>query len=66
MSEIVIPDTGAAVVTVERAAEILDIGRTTAYELIHRGEFPVPTVKIGKQHKVPLVHLERFLRGEAG
>lgn len=60
----VIPETGAAVYTIERAAEILGLGRTTAYDLIQRGEFPVPTLQIGRRKVVAKVHLERFLLGE--
>lgn len=57
----VIPEQGSAVVTIERAAEILGIGRATAYRLIAQGDFPVPTLHIGKLHRVPVAGLERFL-----
>lgn len=60
----VIPETGAATVTIERAGEILGIGRSTAYELLRRGEFPVRVVPIGRRRMVPTVLLERFLLGE--
>lgn len=61
----VIPDTGSAVVTIDRAAELLGIGRATAYRLIAQDEFPVPVVHIGRRRVVAKVHLERLLLGEA-
>lgn len=64
MATSVIPETGAATVTLERAAEILGIGRSTAFELVRRGEFPVRVVEIGRRRMVPLVHIERFLLGD--
>lgn len=62
----VIPETGAAVETIERTAEILGIGRTTAYDLIRRGEFPLPILEVGRRRVVARVHIERYLLGEAG
>lgn len=51
-----------ATVTIEEAAEILGIGRGSAYEAARRGE--IPTLKIGKRLLVPKAQLERMLRGE--
>lgn len=64
MTDVVIPETGAAVVTIERAAELLGVGRTTAYDLIRRNEFPLPVLEIGRRRVVAKVHIERFLLGE--
>ena len=35
------------------AALVLKIGRTKAYYLAKRGEFPVPVVRIGENYCVP-------------
>lgn len=43
------------------AAPLLRIGRSTAYELAKRGEFPVEVLKIGHQYKVRTVDLRRYL-----
>lgn len=64
MSTSVIPETGAATLTLDEAARVLGIGRSTAYELVQRGEFPVRVLKVGKRRVVPKVLLERFLLGE--
>lgn len=37
---------------VATAAQILGIGRTTAYDLIRRGEFPARTFKVGARIRV--------------
>lgn len=60
-----IPASGSATVSVDRAAEILGISRSTAYELIRRDEFPVPVIRLGKRRVVSIVMLERLLAGEA-
>ena len=45
--------------TVEEAARVLGISRSSAYEAVRRGE--LPTVKIGRRYVVPRVALERLL-----
>jgi excisionase family DNA binding protein len=45
--------------TVEEAAQILGISRSSAYEAVRRGELPV--VRIGRRYVVPRVALERLL-----
>lgn len=61
----IIPDEGPAVVTIERAAEVLGIGRSTAYKMIREGSFPVRVITVGpKRRVVPLALLERFLLGD--
>jgi excisionase family DNA binding protein len=48
-----------AVLTVEEAARVLRIGRTAAYDAARRGE--LPTVRVGRQLRVPRTALERML-----
>ncbi|MFC5179397.1 helix-turn-helix transcriptional regulator [Nocardioides taihuensis] len=45
------------------AASILGISRSLAYELIGRGEFPVPTVRLGSRILVPVRPLLALLEG---
>jgi excisionase family DNA binding protein len=45
--------------TVEEAARVLGISRSSAYEAVRRGE--LPTVRIGRRYVVPRVALERLL-----
>ena len=53
--------TGKATVSIPEAARLLGIGRTTAYELASRGEFPVPVLRVGRQFRVPLAGMARVL-----
>jgi excisionase family DNA binding protein len=50
--------------TIAEVAQILGIGRRTAYEIIQRGEFPMPVQKIGGRFKVSRRILDRYLNGE--
>jgi excisionase family DNA binding protein len=43
------------------AAEMLGIGRSTAYRLAQQGALPVPVLEIGPVLRVSLVHVERYL-----
>jgi excisionase family DNA binding protein len=43
------------------AARALRIGRSTAFELVRRGEFPVPVHRIGKSWRVSTAQLLGFL-----
>ena len=45
--------------TVDEAAEILGIGRNSAYDAIRRGE--IPAVRLGRRLLVPRRALERLL-----
>jgi len=45
---------------INEAAEYAAIGRTVAYRLIGRGEWP--TVTIGRSRRVPLKDLEAWIR----
>ena len=47
-------------VTIAEAAAMASIGRSTAYELIARGEWP--TVSIGSTRKVPVEALRAWVR----
>jgi len=44
-------------------AEVLGIGRTTAYELIRSGR--LPTVRLGSSIRVPADALRLWIRGES-
>ena len=46
-------------VSVEQAAGLLGIGRTTLYELIRRGE--VRPIRIGRSVRIPRRELEAFV-----
>ena len=50
-----------ATVALMTAARTLGIGRTKAYELAKRGEFPCHVIKIGERYRVPLAALLRLL-----
>ena len=47
--------------TVDEAAVILGVGRSTMYEAIRRGE--VPCVRLGRRIVIPSVALARLLDG---
>jgi excisionase family DNA binding protein len=49
------------VLTVEEVAEILRIGRSTAYDAINRGE--IPSVRVGRRLLVPRHALDKLLSG---
>jgi excisionase family DNA binding protein len=46
-------------VTVEEAAKILGIGRSCAYEAVHRGE--IPSLRVGRRFLIPKAQLKRLL-----
>ena len=48
--------------TVEEAGQILRVGRNTAYELVRCGK--LPSVRVGKQIRIPKEEVLRFLRRE--
>jgi hypothetical protein len=41
------------VIDVETAGSIFGLGRTASYSALRRGEFPVPTFKVGGRVRVP-------------
>lgn len=48
--------------SVEIAGAVLGMGRSAAYEAVHRGTFPVPVVRITRRHwVVPTAALLRVL-----
>jgi excisionase family DNA binding protein len=49
--------------TVEEAAEILRISRTSAYKAVRAGE--IPSVRVGRRDIIPRVAIERLLAGNA-
>lgn len=50
----------AAVYTIEEAARLLGIGRSSAYAAAQRGE--IPTIRLGRRLVVPKVAFERLLQ----
>lgn len=46
------------------AAEILGVGRSTAYTLARAGEFPAPVIRAGARYIVPVPALLSLLRAE--
>ena len=57
------PGSGRATMSVDECAAYLGIGRSSAYEAIHRGEIPV--IKIGARYLVPRVALDDMLQRAA-
>jgi excisionase family DNA binding protein len=50
-----------AVLNVEQAAEVLDLSRTAAYELIRNGEWPTPVFRLGRLIRIPTAPVLRLL-----
>ena len=50
------------ILTVEEVAQLLRIGRNTAYECVRQGS--IPSVRLGRRILIPRVALERILEGE--
>jgi hypothetical protein len=48
---------------VTTAGEILGIGRSKAYELAKRGEFPVQILRIGRRYIVPVAAVIKRIDG---
>jgi excisionase family DNA binding protein len=55
-----------AVLNVEQAAEVLDLSRTAAYELIRSGEWPTPVFRLGRLIRIPTAPVMRLLGLEPG
>ncbi|WP_194925832.1 helix-turn-helix transcriptional regulator [Catenulispora pinisilvae] len=49
------------VLDLPEAARLLRIGRTSAYALAKRGQFPVPVLRAGKLYRVPTAGLLELL-----
>ncbi|TCJ34508.1 DNA-binding protein [Parafrankia sp. BMG5.11] len=50
-----------ATISIVVAGEILGIGRTKAYELAARNEFPVPVLRVKGRYQVPTAALKHLL-----
>ena len=55
-----------AVVDITTAARALGLGRSTAYELARRDEFPCRILHIGSSYRVPTAELLRILGIDPG
>ena len=53
-----------ATLSIPAAAERLGIGRSLAYALVQRDEFPVRILRLGQRMRVSRVELDRYLAGE--
>ncbi|MGH8890469.1 MAG: helix-turn-helix transcriptional regulator [Acidothermaceae bacterium] len=53
-----------AVLDLMQAAALLGLGRTTAYRLVHDGEWPTPVFRLGRLIRVPTRPLLDLLAGE--
>lgn len=51
-------------VSLPYAGRVLGIGKSTAYELAARGEFPVRVLQLGRKKLVSRSELDAFLAGE--
>ena len=49
------------VLTVEEAAKVLRVSRSTAYDAVARGD--IPTIRIGRRLLIPRAALDRLLAG---
>lgn len=49
------------VVSVEEAADLLGIGRNSAYDAVREGRFPVRVIRVGARYLIPRVELEELL-----
>jgi excisionase family DNA binding protein len=54
-------DASCQTLSLAEAAQVLGIGRSTAYKLARQGALPVPVLEIGPVLRVSAVHLERYL-----
>jgi excisionase family DNA binding protein len=48
-----------------QAAALLGVGRTTAYRLVHDGQWPTPVLRLGRLIKIPTQPLLELLAGIA-
>jgi hypothetical protein len=46
-----------AVTDITTAGAILGLSRSAAYDLAHRGEFPIPVIRAGSRYRVPVAAL---------
>lgn len=50
-----------AVVDIPTAAEVLGVGRSSAYELVRTGDWPTPVLRFGRLIRVPTAPLLELL-----
>lgn len=55
-----------ATMSLPEAARVLGINRTTAWDLLKRGEFPIRVLVLGNRNRVMKMDLARFLAGDDG
>jgi predicted DNA-binding transcriptional regulator AlpA len=48
------------------AARWIGFGRSTAYDAVQAGTFPLPVIRVGKKLRVPTAAVIRMLEGHAG
>ena len=58
------PAASAATLSVPEAGRLLGIGKSLAYDLARRDEFPVRILRLGQRMRVSRVELDRYLAGE--
>jgi excisionase family DNA binding protein len=46
---------GRVTISVQEAGIVCGVGRSAAYDAVHRGE--IPTVRIGRRYRVPVARL---------
>jgi hypothetical protein len=52
------------ILTAQQAFQLLQLDKSTGYGAIRRGDFPVPTIRVGRCIRVPTAPLMRLLVGE--
>jgi excisionase family DNA binding protein len=52
-----------AVLDLAHAAALIGVGRTTAYKLVHDGQWPTPVLRVGRLIKIPTQPLLELLAG---
>jgi excisionase family DNA binding protein len=53
--------TAGPTMSLTEAATVLGIGRSTAYDLARRGEWPTSLLRLGRQYRVPTAQLTTLL-----
>jgi excisionase family DNA binding protein len=55
--------TARAFLSIEETAVLLGISRATLYRSVHRGDFPMPVVRLNGRMRVPRRAVERLMEG---
>lgn len=50
--------------SVEEAGDVLGLSRATMYRAIHKGDLPLPLLRISGRWRIPRRALERLVEGE--